>query len=307
MASSLLSKLKSSSASSIDKLREAKSKADTPSYKEDEARFWKPTKNKLGNASAVIRFLPNKDVDQLPYTKLYNHAFKGPGGWLFENCPTTLGRDCPVCKANSELWNSGVDANKEIARQRKRKLSYVSNIYVVSDPQNPDAEGKVWLYKYGKKIHDKINAQLSPEFEDDQPVNVFDIFAGANFRLKVKKVADFDNYDDSTFAQPSEFLDGDEAALEAVLDKLYDLGEFTDPTKYKDDAELRARLDKVLGGSGGRRPARDEDDEAPPARSSRSVDDEDEAPVARRSKPVVDDEDDEDMQSRIAKLLEEDD
>lgn len=305
--SSLLSKLRQSPLNSVAALKEAKAKASaTPSYKEDEARFWKLTPKKDGTGAAVIRFLPNKNVDELPYVKTYRHAFKGPTGkWLFENCPTTLGLSCPICAKNSENFNSGDEKRQQLARNRKRKMEYIANIYVISDPQNPENEGKVFLYKFGKKILDKIDALLTPEFEDEAPINAFDVFGGAAFRLKMKKVMDFPNYDDSSFAQPSAFLSGDEDALEKVLDKLYDLGEFVDPTRFKTEEQLTSAYNRVVHGSenvasSAQRVAVDADgddaevDTKPKIRATRPVDTDDDDDVASQ-------------RARINKLLEDDD
>ncbi len=211
-------------------------------------RLWKPEVDKAGNGYAVIRFLPAPDGEELPWIKVYNHAFQGTGGWLIDNCLTSIGAKCPVCESNSELWNSGSDANKEIARGRKRKLSYYSNIYVVKDPSNPENEGKIFLFKYGKKIFDKIQAAMQPEFEDETPINPFDFWQGADFKLKIKKVAGYWNYDSSEFTSPSALLDDDDA-LEALWKKEYSLAEFVANDKFKSYEQLKTRLDAVLGKS----------------------------------------------------------
>jgi hypothetical protein len=209
-------------------------------------RVWKLECDKTGNGYAVIRFLPAPDGEDLPFVKVYSHAFQGPGGWLIDNCLTTLNQKCPVCEHNSTLWNSGVDANKEIARKQKRKLTYVSNIYVVKDPANPENEGKVFLFKYGKKIFDKLTAAMQPEFEDEQAIDPFDFWNGANFKLKAKNVAGYRNYDSSEFAAPSALHDDDEV-LEALWKKEYSLSEFVSPSEYKSYEELKKRLDYTLG------------------------------------------------------------
>ena len=209
-------------------------------------RLWKPEVDKAGNGYAVIRFLPAVDGEDMPWAKLYTHAFQGSGGWYIENSLTTLGSKDPVSEYNSQLWNSGIDADKEVARKQKRKLSYYSNIYVVKDPANPDNEGKVFLFRYGKKIFDKITAAMQPEFEDEEAINPFDFWQGANFKLKIKKVAGFWNYDSSEFAAPSALLDDDEA-LEALWKKEYSLSELVSPDQFKSYDDLKKRLDYVLG------------------------------------------------------------
>lgn len=209
-------------------------------------RFWSLTVDKAQNGYAVIRFLPAPDGEDLPFVKVYSHAFQGTGGWLIDNCLTTIGQKCPVCEHNSGLWNNGTDAGKEIARKQKRKLSYISNIYVVKDPSNPENEGKVFLFKYGKKIFDKITAAMQPEFEDEEAIDPFDFWQGANFKLKAKNVAGYRNYDSSEFSQPSALLDDDDA-LEAIWKGQHSLLEFTSADKFKSYDELKTRLDSVLG------------------------------------------------------------
>jgi hypothetical protein len=209
-------------------------------------RLWKPQLDKTGNGYAVIRFLPAPDGEDLPWAKLYSHAFQGPGGWFIENSLTTLGQKDPVSEYNSQLWNSGLESDKDVARKQKRKLSYYSNIYVVKDPVNPDNEGKVFLFKFGKKIFDKITAAMQPEFEDEEPINPFDFWQGANFKLKIKKVAGYWNYDSSEFARPDALLDDDDA-MEAIWKKEYSLQSLVAPDQFKTYEELKTRLDYVLG------------------------------------------------------------
>ena len=208
-------------------------------------RLWKLEVDKAGNGYAVIRFLPAPDGEELPWAKLYSHAFQGPGGWYIENSLTTLGQKDPVSEYNRLLWNSGIDADKELARKQKRKLTYISNIYVVKDPTNPHNEGKVFLYKFGKKIFDKLTAAMQPEFEDEEAIDPFDFWKGANFKLKAKNVAGYRNYDSSEFAATSALLDDDDA-LEAVWKKQYALTEFTNADQFKSYADLQTRLDSVL-------------------------------------------------------------
>ena len=222
-------------------------------------RLWKPEVDKAGNGYAVIRFLPAPDGEDLPWAKLYTHAFQASGGWYIENSLTTLGQKDPVSEHNSQLWNSGVDSDKEVARKQKRKLSYYSNVYVVKDPSNPANEGKVFLFRYGKKIFDKITAAMQPEFEDEQAINPFDFWAGANFKIKIKKVAGYWNYDSSEFAAPAPLLDDDDA-MEALWKKQFSLAEIVAPDQFKTYDELKTRLDYVLGNKKSAAPQFEEED-----------------------------------------------
>ena len=217
------------------------------SYKDE--RLWKPELDKTGNGYAVIRFLPAVDGENMPWAKLWNHAFQGPTGqWYIENSLTTLGNNDPVSEMNSAYWNSGVESDKEIARRQKRKLQYYSNIYVVSDSRHPEHEGKVFLFRYGKKIFDKIMEAMQPAFEDETPVNPFDFWAGANFKLKIRKVDGYWNYDKSEFEGPSALFDNDDD-IEVVWKKQYALNEFTASTNFKSYDELKTRLNMVLAGT----------------------------------------------------------
>ena len=209
-------------------------------------RIWKLDVDKGGNGYAVIRFLPAPENEDLPFVKLYSHAFQGPGGWYIENSLTTLGQKDPVSEYNSLLWNNGTDLGKETARKQKRKLTYVSNIYVVKDPANPENEGRVFLYKYGKKIFDKLTAAMQPEFEDEEAIDPFDFWQGANFKLKAKNVAGYRNYDSSEFAAVSPLLDDDDA-LESLWKKQFSLAELVANDQFKTYEELKTRLDYVLG------------------------------------------------------------
>ena len=209
-------------------------------------RIWKPEVDKAGNGYAVIRFLPAPDGEDLPWAQVWSHAFQGPGGWYIENSLTTLGKKDPVSDLNRELWNSGNDADKETARKQKRKLSYYSNIYVISDPANPDNEGRVFLYKYGKKIFDKLNEAMNPQFEDESPVNPFDLWEGSDFKLKIRNVEGFRNYDKSELDVPAPLFDEDEQ-LEQVWKSQHSLVEFTNPTNFKTYEELQTKLNRVLG------------------------------------------------------------
>lgn len=240
--------LKKNSQSTISRLSQELDKLNkgSDSYKDD--RFWKPEVDQAGNGFAVIRFLPAPEGEDVPWTRLFTHGFRGPGGWYIENSLTTIGKKDPVSEMNTVLWNSGNEKDKEIARERKRKLSYIANILVVSDPKHPENEGKVFLYKFGKKIFDKIMEKIQPEFADDDAVNVFDFWHGANFKLKIRKVAGFTNYDKSEFEAPSPLLDGDDKMLEGLWKKEHGLKEFTDPSSFKSYDELKDRLNQVLNG-----------------------------------------------------------
>ena len=242
--------LKSTRGSSIDKLVNAAQavteKTETKSYADD--RFWKPTQDKAGNGYAVIRFLPAKEGEDLPRVRYWDHGFKGPTGlWYIENSLTSINQADPVSESNGLLWNSGREEDKQTARDRKRRLHYVSNVMVLSDSANPDAEGKVFLYKFGKKIFDKIMDVMQPQFADEDPVNPFDFWEGADFKLKIRKVEGWTNYDKSEFSAPSALAGGNDEALENVYSKLHSLNEFIDPKNYKSYDELKAKLNRVLG------------------------------------------------------------
>ena len=269
-------------------------------------RFWSLTVDKSQNGYAVIRFLPAPDGEDLPFVKLYSHAFQGTGGWLIDSCITTLNQKCPVCEHNSGLWNSGIDSNKEIARKQKRKLTYISNIYVVKDPANPENEGGVFLYKFGKKIFDKLTAAMQPEFEDEESIDPFDFWQGANFKLKAKNVAGYRNYDSSEFAVPGPLLDDDDA-LEALWKKQNSLAELVAPSQFKSYEELKTRLDSVLGTKGSRRTDEEVNDEDDYRGSAPSLTEDLRGELnslkSSRSVAVDDDEDDESL-SYFAKLAE---
>ena len=209
-------------------------------------RLWKPEMDKTGNGFAVIRFLPAPEGEELPWAKMYSHAFQGSGGWYIENSLTTIGQKDPLGEHNRELWNSGIEYNKETVRKQKRKLSYYSNIYVVKDPVNPHNEGKVFLFKYGKKIFDKIMEAMQPEFEDESPINPFDFWQGANFKIKIVKKDGYWNYDKSEFGSVEPLLNDDDA-LEALWKKEYSLTAITAPDQFKTYEELERRMNSVLG------------------------------------------------------------
>ena len=237
--------------SSLDKLlnavKEDSAPQDKKSYKDD--RLWKPVLDKAGNGYAVIRFLPAVEGEDLPWAKIWSHAFQGPTGqWYIENSLTTISHKDPVSEHNTRLWNTGLESDKELARKQKRKLQYFSNIYVVSDAKHPENEGKVFLYRYGKKIFDKVMEAMQPEFEDEKAINPFDFWQGANFKLKVRKVDGFWNYDKSEFDAVSPLLKDDDA-IEEIWKRQYPLAEHTAATNFKSYDELKTRLDAVLSGT----------------------------------------------------------
>ena len=209
-------------------------------------RFWRPELDKSGNGYAIVRFLPAPEGEDLPWARMWNHGFQGPGGWYIENSLTTLGQKDPVSEHNSQLWNSGIEANKEIARKQKRRLNYTANVYVIKDPAHPENEGQVKFYRFGKKIFDNINDLMNPEFEDESPVNPFDLWEGANFKMKIRKIEGYSNYDKSEFETPTALLD-DEARLEEIWKSEFSLKELVSTDKFKTFEELKIKLDKVLG------------------------------------------------------------
>ena len=270
------------------------------SYQDD--RFWKPELDKSGNGYAVFRFLPAVQDEDLPWARLWSHAFQGPGGWLIENSLTTLNKKCPISEANSLLWNSGVEADKDIARKRKRKLSYYANILIVSDSKHPENEGQVKLYRFGKKIFDKITEAMKPEFEDETPINPFDFWEGANFKLKIRKVDGYWNYDKSEFEGPSAVFDNDEA-IEELWNKQFPLKPFLAPENFKSYDELKAKLDKVL--SGVRNTGTAEDVAIPPATATNVPNVEKTVSSPSTPTTTTDDDSDETL-SYFSKLAEED-
>ena len=236
---------------SLDKLLNAVREESAPQEKKSyvDERLWKPELDKAGNGYAVIRFLPAMEGEDMPWAKIWNHAFQGPTGqWYIENSLTTIGQKDPVSEHNTKLWNTGLESDKEIARKQKRKLQYYSNIYIVSDAKHPENVGKVFLFRYGKKIFDKLMAAMQPEFPDESPINPFDFWEGANFRLKIRKVDGYWNYDKSEFEKPSK-LDEDDNKIEEIWKKQYSLNDFTAATNFKSYEELKTRLDAVLSGT----------------------------------------------------------
>ena len=266
----------------------------------EDTRFWKPVVDKAGNGFAVLRFLPAPEGEDMPWVQLFSHSFQGPTGqWYIENSLTTLNKKDPVSEYNTQLWNSGNDSDKDVARKQKRKLSYIANVYVVKDPANPDNDGKVFLFKFGKKIFDKLNDLMNPEFEDETPVNPFDLWEGANFKLKIRKVEGYQNYDKSEF-DTAGALSEDDDDLERIWKSEYKLQEFLEEKNFKTYDELKAKLNKVLGLDGGEpvsKPA------GPAVRATES-----EAPKPAAKKPTAEsaswnDDDDENL-SYFEKLAE---
>jgi len=234
---------------SFSKLKERmqQDKQGASSYKDD--RFWKLTV-KDGNGSAVIRFMPAPDGEEIPYVLRHEHAFQDPTTkkWFIENCPTSIGRDdCPVCQANNELWNTGIESKQNVARARKRQKKYYANIVVIDDPAAPENNGKVFLFQFGPKIFDKINDKINPEFPDEAPCDVFDLWEGANFRLRAHTVNKQRSYDKSTFETPSELFDGDETKLKTAYDSLHKLQDLLKESEFKTTAELQARFNQTIG------------------------------------------------------------
>jgi hypothetical protein len=297
--------LKKNRQSQLEKLsKEAKSLQNNQFSNDD--RYWYPDVDKAGNGYAVIRFLPPPANEEVPFVRLWEHGFQGPGGWYIEKSLTTLGKDDPVSEYNSELWNSGSEAKKEIARKQKRKLNFVSNIYVIADKAHPEREGKVYLFKYGKKIFDKLNEAMNPpaEFEDEKPINPFDLWEGADFKLKIRNVEGYRNYDKSEFDAPAALFDDDEK-LEEVWKSTHSLQALIDPKEFKSYEELKARLNKVLGNvSGGAKSVTEEDldDEVESPRAVSKTRPEPTRPEA--STAITIDEDEEDSLSFFKKLAE---
>lgn len=293
-------KLKSQSGKqSLEKLTQELSKVSgnqQDNSKDD--RFWYPNVDKAGNGYAVIRFLPAPGEEDTPFVRTFSHGFKGTtGSWLIENCPTTKGHKCPICESNTELWNSGIESDKKIVSARKRKLTFISNVQIITDQQNPENEGRVFLFKYGKKVFDKLNDAMNPQFPGDKPVNPFDLWAGANFKLKIRNVDGYRNYDKSEFG-PTGPLSEDDSEMETTWKKAYSLNEFLDPANFKSYDDLKGKLVKVLGiGT------------AAAARSKASIEDaDDEAPWEAPPKakaaaaPKFQEDEDEDMDTFFKKL-----
>ena len=248
--------LKRSTTSSLDALLKETNKLTSNEGNKGgaDARFWQPEVDKSGAGQAIIRFLPAPKGEDIPWVRIFNHGFQGPGGWYIENSLTTLNKKDPVSEYNSTLWNRGDDAGKEQARKQKRRLLYISNVYVIQDKAHPENEGQVKLFRYGKKIFDKLNEAMNPEFEDEKPLNPFDLWEGASFILKIRNVDGYRNYDKSIFGEAGPLL-ADDSKLEGIWNSEYKLQEFTDPSKFKTYDELKQKLDKVLALSGGSQPS----------------------------------------------------
>ena len=251
--------LKRNRESSLERLtREINKLSTKESSSSKDDRFWQPEVDKMGNGFAVIRFLPAPAGEEVPWVRVWNHGFQGPGGWYIENSLTTLNQQDPVSEMNTKLWNSGNDKDKEIVRLRKRRLSYISNIIVLKDPAHPENEGKVFLYKYGKKIWDKINEVMNPQFEDEKPINPFELWDGANFKLKIRKVEGYRNYDKSEFDGKTPLFDNDED-MSAIYNAEHSLQSFLAPANFKSYDELKKKLEKVLAEPAGASYRNDED------------------------------------------------
>ena len=281
---------------SFEKLQAELDKVNNPVTSFGDDRFWKPELDKSGNGYAVIRFLPQPTGEDLPWVRIWSHAFKGPGGWYIENSLTTLNKKDPVSEYNTELWNSGLESDKETARKQKRILKYYSNVLIVSDPKHPENDGKIFLFRYGKKIHDKLAEVINPQFEDETAYDPFDFWKGANFKLKVRKVDGFWNYDKSEFDGSSEVFDGDEGKLEELYGKLYSLTQFLKEDNFKSYDDLKSKLNRTLTGSGVQGTV-EKFTPTPKAVSS--------APVETTT-PASSDEGEEDTLSYFAKLADED-
>ena len=273
-------------------VKEVEKMNKTSSMEDD--RFWKIERDKSGNGYAVIRFLPAPEGEDNPYVQVWSHAFQGPGGWYIENSLTTLGQKDPLGELNTEMWATGNKSDQEVVRQRKRKLSYYSNIYVVKDPAHPENEGKVFLFKYGKKIFEKISSALKPEFEDESPVDAFDLWTGANFKLKVRMADGYPNYDKSEFESPSVLADLEDEDLEKLWKKCHSLQEFVSANNFKTYDQLKARLDAVLGAKKTVAPKMDE-----------SFDEEEREVVTTSSKSQSSDDDEDETLSYFQRLAEE--
>jgi len=288
----------------LDKLAKAIEQLNSSDSESSSDKFWRPETDKAGNGMATIRFLPGASVDgddALPWVKVFSHGFQGPGGWLIDNCLTTKNQQCPVCEHNSTLWNSGIEANKDIVRKQKRKLNYISNVYIVSDPKHPENEGKVVLFKYGKKIFDKITEAMNPQFEDEPKFNPFDLWKGANFKLKIRKVDGYPNYDKSEFESCSVLSDFDDGELEKIWKSEHSLNDLLADKEFKSYDELKNRLDRVLGLAGESRPKTTVEQIKESAPKSRPV-----AEDAPWQDKATISEDDDDLDSYFSKLVEED-
>jgi hypothetical protein len=317
MANTSFSQLKRNSKKNLETLtKEAQKLVNKPSFDDD--RFWKPTINKDGNGSAVIRFLDAPEGEEVPFVKYYKHNFKNPktNQWYIENSRTSLGNNepDPCGEYNSKLWATGIESNKKIARDQKRKQVFVSNIYVVNDPAKPECNGKVFLYEYGAAIFGILNDAMHPvddgSGEVPDPINPFSLFEGANLKLKIRSVESdingskkkLPNYEKSTFDEVGPLLP-DEDDMEAVWNQCHKLQPFLDPSNFKSYEQLKARLDKVLGLNSNTAHEDPQEVETPYSKNSQRPnwkgsagedEDDDDIPftVAKRVKEVEPDEDD---------------
>ena len=237
------------SRSGFDKLQTALEKDSEASKSYSDDRYWKPELDKSGNGYAVLRFLPASHGEELPWVQYWDHGFQGPGGWFIDKSLTTLNKACPVSEYNTSLWNTGDEVQKDQARKQKRRLHYVSNVLIVSDSKHPEFEGKVMLYRYGKKIFEKVKDAMQPQFEDEKPLNPFDLWEGADFKLKVRKVDGYWNYDKSEFAASAP-LSEDDSELESIYNKQHSLAEIIAPDQFKSYDEMKVKLERVLGITG---------------------------------------------------------
>jgi hypothetical protein len=281
----------------VDKMNKTSSMGDD--------RLWKIERDKSGNGYAVIRFLPAPNGEDNPYVQVWSHAFQGPGGWYIENSLTTIGQKDPLGELNTQLWATGNKADQEVVRQRKRKLSYYSNIYVVKDPAHPENEGKVFLFKYGKKIFEKISSALKPEFEDESPTDAFDLWNGANFKLKVRMADGYPNYDKSEFESASVLGGLEDEDLEKIWKQCYSLEEFISPSNFKSYDQLKARLDAVLGNKTSKKVDESFDDEDDDRGSYKPLTNDLRSELNSLSSSKVQDEDEDDTLSYFQRLAEE--
>ena len=303
------SNLKKSSKTSLEKITQQVTKLATPEGggRDQDNRFWQPEVDKSGNGYAVIRFLPAPDGEDVPFVRIFDHGFKGPNGqWYIEKSLTTIGKQDPVSEYNTQLWATGIQANQDQVRKQKRKLNFISNIYVVSDKAHPENEGKVMLYKYGKKVFDKLNAAMNPEFDDEDPINPFDLWTGANFKLKIRNVEGYRNYDKSEFDSPAPLMD-DDSDLESLWKKEHSLQEFLKEEHYKSYDELKQKLHRVLGLDGSTRPVQNaslttlgEEEEVIQPKAQKSL-----KPAETKQKAAAWDDDDEDIE-QFKQLLNDD-
>ena len=300
--SSSFASLKKNRGSLKDKILEETDKLASGGHSED-SRLWKPTADSAGNGTAVIRFLAPPEGEDVPFVRLFEHGFKGPGGWLFANCPTSIENDCPVCNYNTSMWDTEDKTKQQWVRDNsKRKLSYYANILVVKDPAHPENDGKVFLFKFGQKIFEKIKFAMKPEFDDQDPMNPFDMWEGANFRLRMrnekKGKSEFRSYDDSVFDSVSAISDDDDE-IKAVWDQAYSLQEFVDPSQFQSFDELQAQVVRVFkldtDVSTGLKIDEDEHQEEEPVAAKEAA--------PKQSPAVSDDDDDDDLKS-FAALME---